>query len=283
MPTASRTIYHYSLRVISNINASEESPEIIRRCFNYIISLDRIHRRIDGTSKKFHLLSHLTDHGNYLTGCFNSAKYDYRPPLIDKTTLSERVSPKTRNEGEKELTHFAAYIDENDVLLVLEQKKSGVSIQMLVTYLNSFLKVQGIRSHISWGLSVSGSFDSKIMELNRATSVEIFVPYTQCTDTFGGDPISTINVKSNAKITLTAEKSTSIKSAVSDFYKKMTNHTADIKRIRVYGKSQENTHTLLDTNRLKDKTVVNVDVDTNNQVESGSMFRELIKIMEEQQ
>jgi hypothetical protein len=46
------------------------------------------------------------------------------------------------------------------------------------------------------------------------------------------------------------------------------------------GKTQNNANTLLDTNCLKDRNTVQVDLDANNQVVSDSMFKALKGTME---
>ncbi|GFO63998.1 hypothetical protein [Geomonas paludis] len=128
--TSTRTIVHYSLKLISKHDNSEANPALIKSCFEAIASLPKVERKHDdATSKKVHFLDHTVRSGtNILSGYFKSAKYDYRPPLIDKNTLAERRSPKSKSEGEQEKTHFALRVDKDDALLLLEQKKAGISI-----------------------------------------------------------------------------------------------------------------------------------------------------------
>lgn len=281
MKKTSRTIIHYSLKIQQNKGLKDADPQLIKDCLVKTFALEKTQKKHEEeSSKKFHILATLTDETDYMVGRFFSAKYDYRPPLIDKDSLAERDSPKAVSEGEKELTHFAITFDEDDALLLLEQKRSGVSIQALVKYLNHFIKDIAPGHSIVAGLSVKGDFNSKLKELSRAVTVEIFVPYSKYTDTFGAEPISTKHIKKEAKITLAAEKSQSIVDTGKDLYRKLTNHKADISRIKIYGKTQNNADTLLDTNRLKDKNTVQVDLDANNQVVSDSMFQALKGTME---
>jgi hypothetical protein len=221
-----------------NKDLKDADPALIKECLTKTFGLKKTLKKYEEQSaKKFHVLSSLTDETDYMVGRFFSAKYDYRPPLIDKNSLEERDSPKAVSEGEKELTHFAIAFDKDDALLLLEQKKSGVSIQTFVKYLNNFIKNNAPGHSIIAGLSVKGDFNSKLKELSRAVTVEIFVPYSKYTDTFGKEPISTKNIKQDAKITLTAEKSQSISETGKDLYRKLTDHKADINRIKIYGKT----------------------------------------------
>lgn len=278
---STRTVIHYALKIQQNKGLKDADPLLIKQCIVKTFGLAKHLKKYEDIGvKRFHVMSSLIDETDFMVGRFFSAKYDYRPPLIDKNSLAERESPKAVSEGEKELTHFAITFDQNDALLLLEQKKSGISINTLVKYLNSFLK-QTVSGHtIVAGLSVKGNFKSKLKELSRAVSVEIYVPYNKYTDTFGEEPISTKNIRQDAIITLSAEKSLSISESAKDLYRKMTNNKADISRIKIYGKTQGNTSTMLDTHCLKDRNTVQVDLDANKQVVSDSMFKALKQTME---
>jgi len=282
MAIGSRTITHYSLIVQQNKNQKEVDPVAIKNCLDFIAAQDKENVKYDDTSAhKFHFLASLHHDSDCLLGYFKSARYDYRPPLIDKDTLIERKSPKKVSEGESELTHFAIAIEDDDALLLLEQKRSGVSINTMVRYLNIFMKTVLPGHTIVAGLSVKGDFNAKLKELSRAVSVDIYMPHSVVTDTFENEPISTKNVKANAVITLHAEKTHSILSSAKDLYLKMTNHKADISRIKIHGKTASNTDILLDTNKLKDKNTVKVELDENNQVISNSMLGVLKATMDD--
>ena len=281
MAKSSRTIVHYALKIQQNKGLVDANPLLIKQCIVHIFGLaKKLKKYEDQGVKRFHVLASLSDETDYMVGRFFSAKYDYRPPLIDKNSLAERDSPKAVSEGEKELTHFAITFDQNDALLLLEQKKTGISINTVVKYLNSFLHKTTPGHSIIAGLSVKGDFNSKLKDLSRAVSVEIYVPYNKYTDTFGKEPISTKNIKQDAVITLSAEKSQSISESAKDLYRKMTDHKADISRIKIYGRTAGNAATVLDTHCLKDRNTVQVDLDANNQVISDSMFEALKQTME---
>jgi len=276
---STKTIVHYSLKLLANKDNSECSPEYIKKCLLNINSTDKSNIEFDDyANKKFHFLFHLEDNkSNILHGYFKSAKYDYRPPLIEKGTHVERVSPKKTTEGESEKTHFAIRIDKEDALLLLEQKKVGVSINILVRYLNKFIGKVIVGHRVEAGLSVSGNFKSKLEDLSRAMSVEIYVPHKIVTDSFSNKTIHTKDVKQEAKITYSATKSKSIKSTAVSFLDIMRSKKPDydISRIRVYGKTESNALTLLDTDHLKDKSVLKVKLDSNKQVDSDSMLSAL--------
>lgn len=276
--TATRTLVHYSLKLVSNKDLTEASPKFISKCVMFIKGLETVKAQYnDPISKKFHFLAYAipsSTNADVITGFFKSAKYDYMPPLIEKDTLVERKSPKKKTEGELERTHFALRVFKGDVLLLLEQKKSGVSITKFVNYLNSYLSNVVTGHKVVAGLSIAGTFTSKLDDLARAVSVEIHVPHAIVTDTFSKTKISTKDVKEDAVITFSAKRSTSIKKMAVDYFKVMRSKSpdVDIHRIKVYGKSEGNSPTVLDTDQLKDRSTVIISLDINKQVDSDSML-----------
>lgn len=275
METTTRTIIHYSLRVLDK-DGTTLDPHIITKTMDYIIKLNKTSRKLDDTTiKKVHFLDTLSHSTGVLTGNFKSAKYDYRPALIEKNTLTERKSPKLQTEGESELTHFGMAVDTDDILLFLELKRNGVSITNFVRYVKMFLTNINNKCYIEYGLSVKGDFSSKLKELSRASSVEIYVPHKIVTDTFGDEAVSMKNIKHDAIISVQAEKSTSIKQAAKDLFNLMSNQKADISRIRIYGKIGDLSNTILDTNKLKDKSTLTVEVDDNKQVISTDILSKI--------
>ena len=75
-----------------------------------------------------------------ITGLFKSAAYKYRPPYWDTETDEERESPKKQTEGEKEKTHFAIKITNDEVFLLVEVNGNGVSVNNIISYLNQFTR-----------------------------------------------------------------------------------------------------------------------------------------------
>lgn len=273
--TTTRTIIHYSLRALDKHGVIVDA-NIINNTMKYIYGLNKNARKLDDDSiKKVHFLAYLSEDNGIFYGYFKSAKYDYRPPLIDKTTLSERKSPKLQTEGESELTHFAMSVDGEDILLFLEQKRTGVTISTFARYLKKFISNINNSCYVDYGLCVRGDFNSKLKELSSATAIEVYVPNKVVTDTFGDEAVAMKNVKHDAVITISAERSCSIKQSAKDIFRLMTNHVADINRIKIYGKVGESARTLLDTSKLKDKSTLSVNVDNNNQVVSSDILSKI--------
>ena len=283
MSISTRKITHYSVKVEDIKTGKVVNAKIIDKCLQSIVKLDKKSRVYDNTARnRFHLLFSYNSDGKYGGGFFKSAKYNHRPSLIDKQNLSERQNPKKATEGEGEKTHFSIGIDGNEVLLLLETKRDGVQINTFKSYLEAFLRAANKNYRVHVGLSVKGDFKSKLKELERVSSVEIFTPYTQVSDTFGNIPIFKGDIKDEAIITFKAKRSHSIKDLVNHLYSIFSNKEKNkIGRIRVYGKTVSQSDMLLDTNKLKDHDIIKVELDENNQVTTESILPALKELVKE--
>ena len=140
MSTKKRKIGFYALKIVDKENNELiHSPETLRPIIDFIISLQPNARIYDVvSSNKFHLLHNVTDSDNIQTIIFKSAKYFHRPPLINKDNAFERENPKELNEGESELTHIAFKYLEDEIIVLLEERKVGLTINTLINYLKHF-------------------------------------------------------------------------------------------------------------------------------------------------
>lgn len=283
MSISTRKITHYSIKIENSKTGKAVKGEVVDKCFQFLVGLDKQKRVYDDTAKnRFHFLFSYTSDGTYGRGYFKSAKYNHRPDLIDKNNLAERQNPKKATEGEGEKTHFGMGVTGDEVFLLLESKRDGVLINIFKSYLEAFLRNADKNYRVNVGLSVKGDFNTKLKELERVSAVEIYTPYVQVCDTFGDLPISKGDIKDEAIVTFKAKRSHSIKGLIGKLYEVFTNKQQDkIARIRVYGKTLSQSDLLLDTNRLKDHDTIKVELDDNNQVMTTSILPALKNLLEE--
>jgi len=281
---STRKITHYSIKLENYKTGNAVQADKLQECFKAIMQLDKQKRVFDNPLlNRFHLLFLYKEKNEYSWGYFKSAKYNHRPDLIDKYNLSERSNPKKMTEGESEKTHFAMGINNNEILFLLETKRDGVQINTLQTYLDQYLKKINQHYILNIGLSVTGDFNEKLKELDRVTSVEIYTPYTQVSDTFGSEiPLDNGDVQEDAVVTFKAKRSMSLSSAAKAAYNILSNTKRDeVSRVRVYGKTSSQSTILLDTNRLKDHDTIKVELDDNGQVTTESILPALNKLVED--
>lgn len=284
MSISTRKITHYSVKIENYKDGDVVKADNLQKCFQAIMKLKKQKRVYDNPSlNRFHLLFSYNEKNEYAWGYFKSAKYNHRPDLIDKENLSERSNPKRMTEGEGEKTHFAMGIKNDEILLLLEVKRDGVQINTFQTYLEPYLKRINQNYIFNIGLSVTGNFDDKLKELERVSSVEVYTPYVQVSDSFGSKiPIDKGDIQEEAVVTFKAQRSKSLKKTANAVYNIFTNTKRDeVSRVRVYGKTSSKSTILLDTNRLKDNDTIHVELDDNGQVKTQSILPAIKKIVEE--
>ena len=112
---------------------------------------------------------------------FKSCKYNHSPNYMSSIDGSERKSGKKNYEGEKEKTHIYIKAKSDEAMVLLEERRSGVSIGKIVKYLNKWLKKYFEETNtkndykIIYGLYPSKSF---IEYLNGMKTINIAELYT---------------------------------------------------------------------------------------------------------
>ena len=283
MSISTRKIIHYSIKIENVKKNKSVDARNFQKCFQSIKKLKKTKRVYDNSAlNRFHFLFSYNQDGQYGWGYFKSAKYNHRPDLIDKQDLLERQNPKKITEGEAEKTHFSFGINGGEILLLLETKRDGVQINTFKLYIESFLRKMNHNFRLNIGLSVTGDFNDKLKEMERVSSVEIYTPYKQVSDTFGKVPISKGDIQDDAIITFKAKRSRSIKNTAKSFYQAFTNKKRDdVARVRVHGKTASQSSILLDTNILKDHDIIKVELDDNGQVTTNSILPALKQLVKE--
>ena len=202
------------------------------------------------------------------TGVFKSAQYRYRPSLWDTKTNEERPNPKKINEGEKEKTHFAVKITEDEVFFVLETNGNGISITNVICYLKSFhIKYltsidKKQNSSIQYTKIARGDFLEVLGNLKRTKVAEVYLNKSL----LGGDGLNfsnrTYGLQRNVVLTLKAEKNQSFTETVIDIFNKFNKQEIkdSISKIRIQGKNEDNEDTILDTSFMEKIEYIDVSI-----------------------
>lgn len=151
----------YSLNKQYYKNAKEHSGESlsykeVTDTLLWIQTKDIMDKTIDLSENKFCWLDYLSvDDDGIISGFFSSVRNDYRPPLVDRKNMKERPNPKTLTEGEKDKTHFAIRIDNEDVFVFMQSNSFGLSIKNIIEYLNIFQRKKNKEDKISNNYSIT--------------------------------------------------------------------------------------------------------------------------------
>ena len=111
---------------------------------------------------------------------FKSCKYNHSPDLMSSIDGSERASDKKPYEGEKELTHICMQITSVEAFTIFEDRKNGVTISQVITYLNSWLRkytqVKELKNnfYLIYSIVPSEDFLSSLNKVKRITIAELY-------------------------------------------------------------------------------------------------------------
>jgi hypothetical protein len=213
-----------------------------------------------------------------IAGIFKSAESKYRPPLLDIKTDTERDNPKTLTEGEKEMTHFAIKVKDDEVYFVLEINGKGIAISNIISYFNTFKekhleflnknleansKIQNFKIHYT--KIGKDNFLEELGKLSRARVVTV----TFDKSLLGSDGLKFSNrtntLKRDVVLTLKAEKMQSAIEFAMDMFNVFNkqNTQNSVSKIRIDGKDENNVNTILDTSFMEKIESVNVPININ--------------------
>jgi len=294
MSTTKRKIGVYSVKtLLKKENNKSEPLSSFVNVLKYINTLDKVNRILDMKKEhKIHLLKSVTFKNNskIINLIFESAKYNHCPDLIDRLTAEERKNPKSLEEGEREKTHVAMYVDDEneEIIVLLEERRSGIPKKKIEEYLMSYASKyysdqdKTVPFTMIWAIIPSGSFSETLKRFQRITEVKLcadkkilgseFLNYSEKIEKVRMD--IDIILKPNSRDTLAPQ-------LVSDFLKKRKITNASLHNVRVLGLTDEGNELILDTDIMKRIEYVNVTLNKlTGEVSSAKIFEELNTILE---
>ncbi|MFE5321656.1 hypothetical protein ACFQ88_23410 [Paenibacillus sp. NPDC056579] len=218
---------------------------------------------------------------------YKSCKYNHNPDYMSSLDGTERESDKKPFEGEKEKTHLCIRISTYEAELILEERRSGVSINEIVNYLNKMLRKYLINKNlpknfkIKYGIVPSKNFleilktmkDVKIAELHTNK----FMIGSEAMNLLEHEDKS---MKDDIVITMKAfAKESLLKRNISKLYSSLTTTQSKISRIRLYGHDQEGKFIRLDTDNSRKMQYIEVSLDANGTVNTDSIFEKMYALL----
>lgn len=256
----------------------QDIQEIFNTVLAYINDLEPLDKRRNIVGNKFGFLYSInTNHDNDKHKLvFKSATNRFRPPLLNKETVSERDSPKTMDEGETHKTHILTKFINGDLILISEKYRDGLTIKQIVDYLNSFA-ISLELPLLNFETIAKDDFLEELDNLERITSAEVFVD-KQLLGSAALNYSERINsVKHDVIINVKAKNRQSITNFARDAFAKLNGREQAINRIRVTGKNHENNLVMLNTDRIERQEWVAPEF---NEVTGEIITTELIRDME---
>lgn len=228
----------------------------VKDVLEYVYKTSKKKRFYNLKNDKFCFLDNLSIDQNFLSGFFKSARNEFRPNLINKTTGNERKNPKEKTEGDIEKTHFVIRVDNtnNEVYLFLEHNHTGISIQNVINYLNKFGREYASTNNINSRFSVfhqmiaRNNFLTELDKLERTKIAEIHVDKQILGNDFLNFSNRTISIQKDILLKVKAERSEDIKNFAVDVYNKFSGKKNDsISKIRIRGQDENGNETFIDT------------------------------------
>ena len=290
MSTQKRKITYWSIDFIKNEEHAFD-PNMLCRFMIYVSRLDEMIRleKNTKTNKAISLESvrDETIHGiRLLKVVFKSCKFNHSPAYMSSTNGTERPSDKQLDEGEKELTHVCMRINENEAYTAFEERRNGISMHVLVHYMNrfisSFCASEGKDDkYLLWASIIpSEDFLTSLGTTRKISSVELFVEKK----VLGSDYLNLMNMDNNAQddiiMTIKPKPRQSIgERFIREAYLRMATEGYEVSRIRIHGKDINKMSVTIDSLNGKKVDEITVNLLNNGVIDSYSMFAKLEEVL----
>ena len=143
MSVAKRKLAYYTLQFrnheTNDILTGSELTTYVADLLNLVIKKTFPEKKvIIEVSGRFYYMADYED-DEFINIRFESAKIGHRPFLIDEETGSKRDNPKGMHEGEAEISHICLKFNDDEIILLLEERMVGVTIKQIVAYFRMFI------------------------------------------------------------------------------------------------------------------------------------------------
>lgn len=235
---------------------------------------------------KFYFLDSVSLKPSIIDIIFKIAKTHHSPPIISEITALERANPKELTEGDAEKTHIVLkYIDNSEnIILLFEERRSGLSIARAINYLNDYANEmfeknpQLEKYDIDYYLSPSKEFLDSLMKFGRITIGRIIFDKSllQHESEFLASTGREKSIRRDIELIIKSEKYEKIMpDFIKEYYMNNMINTKNVKRIRLEGKSMIGNPLTLDTEKMKEYDYVEVELERTGTVNSESILNRL--------
>lgn len=230
------------------------------------------------TSNKFYYMADFFG-TEYINIRLEAVKVGHRPYLVDEETGNKRDNPKGLHEGEAEISHLSAKLNDDEIVVVLEERKVGVTIKQIAVYFNKFIQQSSfdVQYKVNYAFIPYEDFLQTLKSLRRLLVGHIILDREHLGSEFLNmihlkDPSIRDPIELSFKPTI---RQTIEKNVIESLYN-ITGNGKKINRIRVEGVSYDDSNIKLDTDSLKLIKHINVTVNEDTGiVDSEDMFNNL--------
>ena len=207
-------------------------------------------------------------------------KYKYRPNLINIQQRTERPSPKTDDEGDKEKTHLLIYNN----TIAYEQRRNGTAVSIFSRFLNQAWnqigKVHDVEiKSIVLKQVIDTDFISKIRNANKVKNAKFIVD-----SSLVGSPFFNFNedngVQDEVVLEIKAKKRRSIdKDCFIDKLERALAEGETVKKVTVDIYDEDDNHRIINTEEFSKQITINVRKNEYGEIDSDDIFIKLRELV----
>lgn len=255
--------------------------KLFQRVINYILNDKSNNERLinDDKSNKAITLDKTEffkkDNHTYFKMVFNSCKYNHSPDYMSSIDGSVRVSQKQLIEGDKESTHILGKLLENELILILEERRSGISIKSLIGYLNQFLvEMSEDEKLLTYSTIVAEKLIETLDKLDRISIANITLDKKYIgSDYLMLEGLEDEQLSNDIVVTCKSKRAKSLnKSKIRKFLQKFLGQETKVTRVRIQGVEENKNPVIIDTEFFKKQEFIEVTLDEKKGIVDSTAF-----------
>ncbi|MDG4655551.1 hypothetical protein P6P90_04775 [Ectobacillus antri] len=288
--TNRRIVFYNLLFVRTEDNSQFFDKQLFIDIMNYISSTATFMLDIPRRNKAIGVEQIEIEHIDYkdcVKLIFKSCKYNHTPDYMSKLDGSVRNSDKKQHEGEKEITHLCATVNTAEAEVILEERRSGVTINEIVKFLNECVKEyielrsEMVNFKLDYGLVPSSSFLTNLNKMQKVKVAEVFTHKR----VLGSETMALLDredeaLKDDVVLTLKAKRGESLlKRNMQSLYESLAGENTVTTRVRIYGTDKNNKGIKLDSEYMKKTEFVTAKLNENGIVDSQDMLTKMLDML----
>lgn len=218
--------------------------------------------------------------------CFESARNEFRPKIIDKLSGEKKNNPRQKYESDINKSHIIIRIDkaQEEVFVFLEKNHFGITLGSFVNYINAFTRMYYEKKKQKKEFSIiyfdikNNNFITELESSQRMTVADVYIDKQLLGEKSLNFSRRMGSIRKEVVLTVKSELGESIKSNIFDFYAELSGGE-NIKRIKARGIDDNGHNIILDTQSMDKCDTVNVDVnDETGEINATQLFTFMTKI-----
>lgn len=299
MSISTRTLGFYNC-YINEYKNGKNSRGIFDKSFalnliKYIAGLPRCKRinNIESQKKVYCLKSFMQPEKNILNVVFQSGKYGHNPDYLSSVNGTTRPTTKHLDEAEEELTHLCIKLKDEKAIFLLEERRSGMSINRIIDYFNSYIsEFENVSNreypyHFFFEIYPAKNIEDILNNFSTSNVLELYAKKNVIEDEmkeFSG--IQSALIRNQVMITLKANPRESfavsfLREIMGISKKIISKDNRKYTRLRLKGKNSNKNPIIFDTKVLKLREQIESSLNENGTVNTQDILKKMLPILKD--